>query len=202
MREKIYLIGGGGFCREFMTYFDYEIPIAGIIDEKMNVETLRGFKVHKEFRGLTGSRFYITVGDPQLRAKLFEKALEFGMLPAMPASKLRAGGREIQLGMGTIVCPGSVLTTDIKIEDNVLINLNCTVGHDVYIGEHCVLAPGVNISGNTYVARRTNIGTNACIREGTKIGADATIGMGAVVVKDVMSGFTVVGNPAKPLPRN
>jgi maltose O-acetyltransferase len=45
------------------------------------------------------------------------------------------------------------------------------------------------------------IGGGALILPGVTIGDDAIIGAGAVVTRDVASGATVVGNPARPIPR-
>ena len=41
------------------------------------------------------------------------------------------------------------------------------------------------------------IGANAVIRQGVKIGDNVTVGAGAVVLKDINSNTTFVGNPAK-----
>ena len=46
-----------------------------------------------------------------------------------------------------------------------------------------------------------SFGEGATILGGVRIGAGATVGAGAVVVRDVEPGATVVGNPARPLPR-
>jgi UDP-2-acetamido-3-amino-2,3-dideoxy-glucuronate N-acetyltransferase len=53
----------------------------------------------------------------------------------------------------------------------------------------------------TYVRRRAAIGSGAVILGGITIGESATVGAGAVVTRDVSPGDTVVGNPARPLPR-
>jgi acetyltransferase-like isoleucine patch superfamily enzyme len=52
----------------------------------------------------------------------------------------------------------------------------------------------------TVVERDASIGSGATILGGVRIGEGATVGAGAVVVADVPSGATVVGNPARPLP--
>ena len=38
----------------------------------------------------------------------------------------------ITMGKGNIICAGNILTVDIALGDFNIINLDCTVGHDVY----------------------------------------------------------------------
>lgn len=108
----------------------------------------------------------------------------------------------------------------VTIEDDVSIGVNCSVHKgaidDTYIGEGVKLNAMVHISHNCNIGKNTvitmptqvcgsvNIGENChiaatTIRNQCTIGDNAVLGLGAVVVKNVESGVTVVGNPAKPL---
>lgn len=73
------------------------------------------------------------------------------------------------------------------------------LGHDVVIGKRCELAPGVVICGHCEIGDGVKIGVNACVRPFVKIGALARIGCGAVVIRDVLPGQVVAGNPAVPI---
>ncbi len=110
----------------------------------------------------------------------------------------------IEVGAGTVICAGNILTVNIKIGRHTQINLDCTIGHDVVMGEYTTLAPGVHVSGWVHFGRRVYVGTGAVIINGTEkapvvIGDDAVIGAGAVVTKSVAAGSTVVGVPARPM---
>ena len=105
------------------------------------------------------------------------------------------------------------------INDNVEINHNCCidrgtlsdtiigkgvkisnlvhVAHNVIIGENTILAARVSISGSTRVGSKCFIGAGAIIRDEIIIGDKAFIGMGSVVTKNIESGITVYGNPAR-----
>jgi sugar O-acyltransferase (sialic acid O-acetyltransferase NeuD family) len=112
--------------------------------------------------------------------------------------------RWVTIGSGVVICAGNILTTNITIGDNVQINLDCTVGHDVQLAEYATLAPGVHVSGCVTVGRRVYIGTGAVIINGTQqepltIGDDAVVGAAACVTRSVAAGATVVGVPAKAL---
>jgi len=108
----------------------------------------------------------------------------------------------IAIGTGTVICAGTILTTDIRLGNHVQINLDCTVGHDTEMEDYVTLAPGVHISGRVKICRGAYIGTGASVIPGVTIGAKATIGAGAVVVRDVPAGETHVGIPAKVINRD
>ncbi len=143
----------------------------------------------------------LAIGNPAILAGI---AARLGKLPAIEFPNLVHPGtvwdrERVELGRGNIIAAGNILTTDIRIGSFNIFNLNCTYGHDVVIGDCCVINPGCNISGNVTLTGWTLIGTGATILQGLKIGAGATVGAGAVVTKDIQSGVTVVGIPARPI---
>ena len=81
--------------------------------------------------------------------------------------------------------------------------LGCVVNGDAVIGDNCRILQNVTIggrgdnSGVPIIGNDVLIGAGACVLGGVKIGDGAKIGANAVVVKDVPSGSTAVGIPAK-----
>ena len=106
-------------------------------------------------------------------------------------------GNRIDIGQGTIVCAGNLLTTDLLVGAHVILNLDCTVGHDSAVADFVTVAPSVNVSGRVAVGEGCDLGTGATIIQGIEIGPWAVVGAGAVVVRDVPADSTVVGVPAK-----
>ena len=92
---------------------------------------------------------------------------------------------------------GSVITNDVKIENGVLINLNCTIGHDSHIGSFVEMSPGVHISGNCVVGDYSVLGTNSTVLPKISIGKNVIVGAGSVVTKNIPDNSLVVGIPAK-----
>lgn len=103
----------------------------------------------------------------------------------------------VEIGEGTVVCAGNIITTQVKIGNHVNINLDCTVGHDVVIEDFVNISPGVHISGYCCLKEGCDIGTGANILPHVTIGKNSVVGAGACVTKDVPDNVTVVGVPAK-----
>lgn len=135
----------------------------------------------------------IAIGDVRVRQQVVKK---FPHLKYV----IRNNGvnwRNVISGEGTIICPGTQLTVDIIIGRHVIINLNCTIGHDCVIGDFVTFSPGANVSGNVKIGNGCYIGTNAVVREKISICDNVVIGAGGVVVKDITEPGVYVGNPVK-----
>lgn len=103
----------------------------------------------------------------------------------------------IVIGEGNIICAGSILTVDITIENCVIINLDCTVGHNAVLEDYVTINPSVNISGDTKIGTGSNIGTGTQTIQGISIGKNCIVGAGSVVNRDLPDNCTAVGVPAK-----
>lgn len=179
---SIQIIGKGGFAREVVAHFFKS-------DE---VDFLEFEEIQK---ANTEAPTLIAIGDPLVRMRIAcENKLNYVCI-GNSLHDLFIGGSSF--GVGTIICPGTIVTTNVKIGDFAIVNLNCTVGHDCKIGSFTTISPGVNISGNVTIGERCYIGTNAAIREGVTICDDVTIGMCAAVLNDITDPGTYVGVPAK-----
>lgn len=85
------------------------------------------------------------------------------------------------------------------INDGTVIGSNCTLRHSTTIGTK-------QFQDGTYskcpvIGDNVDIGSNVCIIGDITIGDNVKIGAGSVLVKDVPAGCTVVGNPARILPK-
>ena len=105
--------------------------------------------------------------------------------------------KRVVIGEGTIICAGTIATVDISIGKHVIINLDCTLGHDDVIEDFVTIYPSVNVSGNVRVGECSEIGTGVQIIQGKKIKSNTIIGAGAVVIKNIDKPGTYVGVPAR-----
>jgi sugar O-acyltransferase (sialic acid O-acetyltransferase NeuD family) len=146
----------------------------------------------------------IAIGNPGLKAQLSEKITNkhilFAVLihPGVPNEAYQFN----KIGEGTIITQGCIITTNITLGKHVLLNLGCTLGHDVKLGDFCSLMPHVNIAGNSVLGKGVYVGTNATVIQFLKVGAKAIVGAGAVVHRDLPEAVTAVGVPARVIIRH
>ncbi|MBC2741993.1 MAG: acetyltransferase [Desulfosarcina sp.] len=143
------------------------------------------------------------VGSPIVRQKLMEKAAAAGFTFETLIHPNVERSRRIDIGEGTVICAGCILTTNIVIQKQVQLNLHCTIGHDVVMEDYVTLAPGVHVSGYVHIGKRVYVGTGAVFINGKEnaplmIGDDVIIGAGACVTKSIPAGVWG-GVPAKKL---
>ncbi|MFL5607956.1 MAG: acetyltransferase [Gemmatimonadaceae bacterium] len=153
-------------------------------------------------RRFPDARFVVGIGDPHHRQRMAERIAATGGTFATLLHPRVERSRWIEIGDGTVICAGSILTTNIVLGRHVQINRSCDVGHDVIMGDYATLGPGVRVSGRVRIGARAYLGTGATVINGTAdtpllIGDDAVVGAGACVVRPVAAGTTVMGVPAR-----
>lgn len=108
------------------------------------------------------------------------------------------GGFRVELGAGSLLFPGVVITTNVTLGRHVHLNARSSVSHDSRLQDYVTVGPGCCIAGNVVVETGATLGTASCVIPHVTIGAGAVIGAGAAVVRDVPAGVTAVGVPARP----
>ena len=159
---------------------------------------LKNIEAASEYFKNTDNRFTIGIGNPLLRKMLCDKFTAIGGVFTSTISPMaHIGNFGNSIAEGCNIMTGTVLTNDIIVKKGVLINLNCTVGHDCTIGKFTELSPGVSISGNCTIGDYSVFGTNATMLPKLTVGKNVIVGAGSVVTKDVPNNSLVVGIPAK-----
>ena len=105
-------------------------------------------------------------------------------------------GDDVEIGEGSIICAGTIITTNVKIGKHAHLNLITTIGHDCIIGDYFTTAPGVQISGNETIGDRVYFGTRSCMKQKLTICDDVIIGMNAGLTKSITESGTYIGTPA------
>lgn len=139
----------------------------------------------------------VAVGEPSSREKLFRKLEHEEVAITYLIDITAIISPTVQIEKGVIVAEYATIHTGVKLGNNVLIQPFCDVGHDISIGDHTVLSPFCAPGGGVIFGKRVFVGMQASIMEKLVIGDDAIVGMGSAVFRDVLSGATVVGNPAR-----
>jgi len=103
------------------------------------------------------------------------------------------------LGPGTVVMAGAIINAEARLGAGVIVNTGAIVEHECVVGDYAHLSPGSALGGGARVGARTHVGLGASVLQLARIGDDCVVGAGAVVLKEVASGLTVAGVPARPL---
>ena len=106
-------------------------------------------------------------------------------------------GDYVEIGANTCIDRGAL--SDTEIGDYTKINNLCHIAHNNKIGRNVTITGCVNISGSNVIEDNVWIAPNSSIRGFVHLGEKCTVGMGAVVTKNIPSGETWVGNPARKL---
>ena len=189
------IMGAGGFARELAAeYYIKHKDLVYFFDDtgidRPYVKTIKSLDLFDK-----STNVLIGVGSPLARKNMYDKAKGFCLIKFI--SKYATITGDVNVSNGVCIMAGVRVTTNVNIGFCSLINLNCTIGHDVSIGQFCELSPNVNVSGGCSIGDGVSIGTNAVILPNVSIGYGAIIGAGAVVTKDVPCNTTYIGVPAK-----
>jgi len=139
----------------------------------------------------------IAIGEPVTRMKLYDKLVHHNIELTTLIDPTAIISDRAKINKGVIISENTSIHSDVTIEDNVLIQPFCCIGHDIKIGKHTVVSTTANIGGGSKIGSKVYLGMNCAIKQNLNIQDGAIIGMGAVVYKDVECEMTVIGNPAR-----
>ena len=209
------IYGVGGFGREVLTLIQdinkikNVYNIIGFFDDghKMG-EIINGYPVLGGIGELNRWQLplsiAISIGTPSIKKNIFNKINNPNIdYPTLIHPSVIIGDTSyVKIGRGCIICAGTIITTNITIGDFVIMNLLCTVGHDVVINDYSAFMPSCNISGEVMIGEGVYCGTGVKIINQLTIDSYTTIGAGAVVANSLPSYCTAVGVPAKIIKTN
>ncbi len=216
---EVVIIGAGGHGSEVRCYIEdlaaqgEPIRLVGFVDEGKppgpwrGAEILGNFEDLGRFLRLRGERalHYITaVGDNETRQRLVRKMESVAGNVAAWTLRHPTGivGHDVEIGEGSCLAPGSIVTTRVRIGKHCIVNVNASVSHDCTIGDFVNINPGAVICGNVRIGEGCYIGAGATVIDGVSIGDWTLVGAGAVVIDDLPPGVTAVGVPARAIKEN
>lgn len=190
------IIGAGGFGREIYWSLSMmeRVNTVFFVDDKYwdnsdeKILPLSSFESNKY-------EVVVAIADSRHRQRIVEnlpKSTKY-FTHIHPSAQIH--GDDVEIGEGSIICAGTILTTNIKIGKHAHLNLITTIGHDCVIGDYFTTAPGVQISGNETIGNRVYFGTRSCMKQKLTICDDVIIGMNAGVTKNIIESGTYIGTP-------
>lgn len=194
--KDIVIIGAGGIGRE-VAWIIEEINevkstwnIIGFVDEnsEMHGKILNGYKVLGGFDTLDKLEVkpYVVVAIANCKVKkdIVEK-LDGKFKFATVIDPTVRVGKYIEIGEGSIVYPGVILTVNTKLGNHVVVSGNCGIGHDTVIGDYSSVLWGSSFSGYDVVGSECFIGVGTKVVQGISIGNGSRVNAGMTVLKDV-----------------
>lgn len=207
MAKRLVIAGAGGFGRGVHGWIatspayreEHRIDDIVFIDDQPVVRSLPAPVVSSiaDYEPDADDEVLCAIGAPSIRKSIVDRlrtaSARFHTY-VDPRATLGAG---VRVGTGSIVCPGSVLSAEVVVDEHVHVNFNCSLGHDTRLGDFTTVSPAVNIMGEVPVGPMVFLGGSAVVLPRLSLGAGSIVGAGAVVTEPVPEGVTVVGNPAR-----
>ena len=212
---EIVLIGGGGHGAELCSYFadlaaaGWNGRLLGVLDDGKPAGPWLESQILGPLDALPrllaerpGRRIgYLTaVGGNELRRKLVERIEALGGEAVFPWTLRHPDaqvGRRVEIGTGTLLAPGTIVTTRSIIGRQCILNIKASVSHDCVIGDYANINPGATICGSCRIGEGCFLGAGATVINGISIGEGTIVGAGAVVLRDLPPHVTAVGIPAR-----
>ena len=211
MTQRLIIVGAGGFGREVHDWANDAIAagaewsIAGFLDD--NPHALDGFAMPVDVIGPASTYepaddevFVCAIGEPQIKLQIAKSLRARGARFTNVIHPTARIGQRSRLGEGLVLCPYSVITTNVTVGDFVSLNLHGTIGHDATVGDGCTLNNHTDITGWVTLGEGVFMGSHASVLPYAKVGDYARIGAGSTVLRSAKPHTTVVGVPAKRLP--
>lgn len=200
------IIGAKGLAQEILQILD-ELQIAdnlyfyddvNLDDENILFDKFKVFREIEEVKELFkhDNRFFLGLGNPQLRKMLYEKFTNLGGELIGIKSKHAYVGNYTNIENDATLMAGVKISNGVCIGKALLAYYNVIITHDVKIGDFVELSPACRLLGHVKIEDNVQIGAGAIILPKIKIGKGAVVGAGAVVTKNVPVKTIVVGVPA------
>jgi sugar O-acyltransferase (sialic acid O-acetyltransferase NeuD family) len=202
-KEGIFIFGASGHAKVIIDTIEiqrkYYIEFLVDDDTELKGKNFFGYPVlgGKEdllSHGIPPEKTIVAIGDNKARlavADWLEKH-NFDLATAVhPSAQL---GREVVLGIGTVVMALAVINSSTTLGKNVIVNTGAKIDHDCFIADGVHIAPGATLCGSVRVGKGSFIGAGSTIIQNITIGEHVIIGAGSTVIKDIPDRCKVVGS--------
>jgi len=190
-KEKIILIGGGGYSKACIDVIEQEkkFEIVGIIDERRIGEKVLGYPIvgsDQDLERLAKKKYKFLIslgqiGNVQKRIDLFNKLKTCRARLATVFSPLAYVSRHAEVMEGTIVMDGAIVNAGACVGKNCIINTKALIEHDAQVGCHCHVSTGAIINGGVVIGEGSFIGSGAVSKQSAVIGKNSFIKANSII---------------------
>lgn len=206
-RKNLVIVGAGDLGREVLVWAEQAIAagtpwrIKGFLDSRQQI--LGPYDCGaplldspEQYRPDSDDLFLCAIGDPASKRKYAELMEAKGAVFATLIHPTALVGKRVEIGAGSIVCPFTQLSCDIRIGRHVMVGTHSSVAHDTEVGDFSQISGGCQLNGHVNVAENVFLGSSATLLPKCRIGEGAFVGAGSVVLRRVKAHTKVFGNPA------
>jgi sugar O-acyltransferase (sialic acid O-acetyltransferase NeuD family) len=214
-RRKLLIVGAGGFGQEVIwaaKNFNRVHPtydILGYCDDELGKKgkVIYGHEVlgaPEEIDKALPEKpcFVCAIGKNQVRSKVVKRVLALGWTPVTVIDPSVIVAEHVEVGDGTYVGAGSILSPYARIGNHVIINHHCSIGHDSILEDFVQISPGGRVSGAAVVKEGAMLGSNAVLAPEMTLGRYSTLGACSFAATNIPDGVTAVGIPAQIMSRH
>ncbi|MDR1573106.1 MAG: acetyltransferase [Clostridiales Family XIII bacterium] len=208
--KELYIIGAGGLGRETadtvcaINERTPEYKIVGFLDD---AETLRGSVINdipvlggraylKENTDASKPCAVIAVADPRAKETIADDLNAFVIWENI-VHPTAVVSRYAEIGCGAIIQSHTILSSNTKIGNHVIINVSSVLGHDAVLEDFVSVMSLCDITGGVHIGKGAYLTSSVAVIPNVRIGEYAYIGAGSTVIKDVNANAIMVGNPAR-----
>jgi sugar O-acyltransferase (sialic acid O-acetyltransferase NeuD family) len=209
--KPLVIVGAGGLGREvawLVADINGQKPewdFIGFVDDGVQGNTVEGYPilgpVEHLFNMSADIWTVVAIADARARMKIVRQIQEQGRKRATLVHPSVSMSDYVEIGAGSIICSGTVITTNVSLGQAAIVNPGCFIGHDTELRDFVSLMPAANLAGEVRVGEGCYFGLNSCIINSTTIGEWSVIGAGATVIDDIPAYSLAVGVPARVIKR-
>jgi len=208
-KQRLIIVGASSFGREIESWLERVPPesrdwfIGGYVDDNPNTRGVIDFPSSYELLGtiddtefLDDDLCVIAIAEPKYKRNVVAKLKGRVKFFTFISSDSIIGKFNI-IGEGVVICPGTIVTTNVKIGSFVTVNNSCNIGHDVVVGSYSSLMGSVTLSGGVSLGNDVYLGSKSTVTPNISIASGSKIGTGSVVIRSFKEPAVIFGNPAK-----
>ena len=184
MKEKLLIVGAGGFGRVTLEHTIKEFDCSFIDDGKIIGEEINGVKVVGKISDLPSlfneyKKIVLSIGNNKIREKVYKQAKKIGYQFPNIVVESSYVSSFATVGEGCVVLNNVVIQNGSKVGNATILNPGVEVHHDSTIGNFCC------------IYTNSVIRTYAKVEDGVKIGSNVTVRNETLVNKDIDDGAPV-----------
>ncbi|SMF13416.1 sugar O-acyltransferase, sialic acid O-acetyltransferase NeuD family [Tistlia consotensis] len=206
--RPIVIIGTGEGRCVLETCRDLGLAVAGFLDTRRpageivnDCPVLGGEALLDDPAFVAAHRFAPSVGEGGRRLAYAARVERLGGGLATLVHPSNRVSLYAEIGAGSILLGKSVVNPNASLGRCVLVDWDCTIGHDDRLGDGVFLAPGCHLGGRVVCEAECFLGLGAIVVPDVRIGARSVVGAGSTVTRDLPADVVALGNPAKVVKR-